>query len=105
MRRADARRSASIMISNSIRLSLAGKLVDWITNMSSPRTFSWTSTNTSMSAKRRTWALTGCEFEILADGVGQRVVGIACDQAHAPRTVQIRHRVLAPTQLKFGDAF
>ena len=40
MRRALARRSASMMTSNSIRLSLAGKLVDWMTNMSSPLTFS-----------------------------------------------------------------
>ena len=54
IRRADARRSASMQISSSIRLSLAGKLVDWTTNTSSPRTFSWISTKISMSAKRRT---------------------------------------------------
>jgi phosphoribosylpyrophosphate synthetase len=40
MRRADARRQASIAISSSIRLSFAGKLVDWRTKTSSPRTFS-----------------------------------------------------------------
>ena len=45
------------MTSSSMRLSFAGKLVDWMTKMSSPRTFSWISTNTSMSAKRRTTAL------------------------------------------------
>ena len=36
MRRADARRSASIMISSSIRWSLAGAEVDWMTKVSSP---------------------------------------------------------------------
>ncbi len=54
MRRAEARFSASIRISSSIRLSFAGNEVDWTTKTSSPRTFSWISTNTSMSAKRRT---------------------------------------------------
>src|SRR5271170_2819511 len=57
MRRAEARRSASVMISSSIRWSLAGNDVDWITNTSEPRTFSWIWTNISMSAKRRTMAL------------------------------------------------
>src|SRR4029450_4318364 len=56
-RRPDARRSASMMMSNSIRLSLAGNDVDWMTNTSVPRTFSWISTKISMSAKRRTTAL------------------------------------------------
>ena len=55
MRRAEERRSASVMISSSIRWSLAGNEVDWMTNTSSPRTFSWISTKISMSAKRRTW--------------------------------------------------
>src|SRR5664279_2556504 len=57
MRRADERRSASMMISNSIRWSLAGNDVDWITKTSAPRTFSWISTKISMSAKRFTTAL------------------------------------------------
>src|SRR3981189_3154044 len=57
MRRAEARRSASVMISNSIRWSLAGYEVDWMMNTSEPRTFSWISTKISMSAKRRTTAL------------------------------------------------
>jgi hypothetical protein len=52
MRRAEERRSASMMISSSIRWSLAGKEVDWMTKTSSPRTFSWISTKISMSAKR-----------------------------------------------------
>src|SRR6188768_3615098 len=57
MRRAEARRSASVMISNSIRWSLAGNDVDWMMNTSEPRTFSWIWTKISMSAKRRTTAL------------------------------------------------
>ena len=51
--------------------------------MSSPRTFSWISTNTSMSAKRRTTALVKGSFRCLADGLGQRAVGIAREQLHA----------------------
>src|SRR5229473_3396096 len=57
MRRADDRRSASVMISNSIRWSLAGNDVDWMMKASEPRTFSWISTKISISAKRRTTAL------------------------------------------------
>src|SRR5437764_12801492 len=57
MRRADDRRSASVMISNSIRWSFAGNEVDWMMKASEPRTFSWISTKISMSAKRRTTAL------------------------------------------------
>src|SRR5437868_10925447 len=45
-----------MQISNSIRLSLAGKAVDWTTKTSSPRTFSRISTKISSSAKRRTLA-------------------------------------------------
>src|SRR5437762_9141005 len=66
MRRADDRRSASVMISNSIRWSLAGNDVDWIMNASEPRTFSWISTKISMSAKRRTLALVRARFSQLA---------------------------------------
>src|SRR3954447_10160784 len=57
MRRADERRSASVMISNSIRWSLAGNDVDWMMKASEPRTFSRISTKISLSAKRRTLAL------------------------------------------------
>src|SRR4051812_38770660 len=57
MRRADERRSASVMIRSSIRWSLAGNDVDWMMNASEPRTFSSTSTKISLSAKRRTLAL------------------------------------------------
>src|ERR1700742_386403 len=57
MRRADDRRSASVMISRSIRWSLAGNEVDWMMKTSEPRTFSRTSTKISLSAKRRTLAL------------------------------------------------
>src|SRR3984957_1937959 len=47
------------MIKSSIKWSLAGNDVDWITKTSEPRTFSWISTKISMSAKRRTMALVG----------------------------------------------
>ena len=57
MRRAEERFSASMMISSSIRWSLAGNEVDCSTNTSAPRTFSLISTKISMSAKRRTSAL------------------------------------------------
>src|ERR1700761_5014654 len=62
MRRADDRRSASVMISNSIRWSLAGNEVDWMMKTSEPRTFSKTSTKISLSAKRRTLALVSGKF-------------------------------------------
>src|SRR6185312_5214273 len=57
MRRAEERRNASVMISNSIRWSLAGNDVDCRMKASEPRTFSWISTKISMSAKRRTTPL------------------------------------------------
>src|ERR1700760_198538 len=57
MRRAEERRSASVMIKSSIRWSLAGKEVDCRMKASEPRTFSWISTKISMSAKRRTTPL------------------------------------------------
>ncbi len=56
MRLAEERRSASMMIRSSIRWSLVGNEVDWMMKTSWPRTFSWISTKTSMSAKRRTEA-------------------------------------------------
>ena len=56
MRRADERRSASMMIKSSIRWSFAGNEVDCSTYTSAPRTFSLISTNISSSAKRRTEA-------------------------------------------------
>jgi hypothetical protein len=62
MRRAEERRSASMMINSSMMWSLAGNEVDWMTKQSAPRTFSWISTNTSMSAKRRTTALVSGVF-------------------------------------------
>src|SRR4051794_17179386 len=49
---ADARRSASHMIRSSITLSLTGLHVGWMTNASTPRTFSLISQNDSPSEKR-----------------------------------------------------
>ena len=52
MEPADARLSASIITSSSIRLSFTGEQVGWITYTSTPRTFSWISTKHSPSEKR-----------------------------------------------------
>ncbi len=56
MRSAEARLSASTMISSSIRFSLVGAQVDWTTNTSRARTFWLISTVTSPSEKRPTRA-------------------------------------------------
>src|ERR1700746_1311985 len=64
--RAERRCNASRLTSTPIRLSFAGYDVDWITNTSSPRTFSWISTNTSMSAKRRIEARVRGSFSVAA---------------------------------------
>src|SRR5437868_2786243 len=57
-----------MQISNSIRLSLAGKAVDWTTKTSSPRTFSRISTKISSSAKRRTlaWVIDSSRYWAIA---------------------------------------
>src|SRR6266446_701582 len=54
IRPAEARRNASIRSNSSIRFSLGGVQVDWITKQSPPRTFSRTSIITSPSGKRPT---------------------------------------------------
>src|SRR5437016_9259319 len=54
MRAALARRTASMMTSNSIRFSLAGGQVGWTMNTSSPRTLSSIRTPISPSAYRKT---------------------------------------------------
>ncbi len=66
IRRADERRSASSVTSSSISVSFAGYEVDCITNTSSPRTFSWISTNTSISANRRIEARVSGNFNVAA---------------------------------------
>ena len=48
------------------------KEVDWTMKTSCPRTFSWISTKTSMSAKRRTWPLVSGSAEIGGNGLGKR---------------------------------
>src|SRR5262245_9091616 len=54
MEPADARRSASTMMSSSITLSFTGEHVGWTTYVSTPRTFSWITQNVSPSEKRET---------------------------------------------------
>src|SRR5271155_5549041 len=56
MRPADARRNASVSRISSIRFSLGGVQIDWMTKQSPPRTFSRTSIITSPSGKRPTSA-------------------------------------------------
>ena len=56
MREADARRSASVMNSNSIKLRFGGAQVGCTINTSPPRTFSFNSTDISPSEKVRTTA-------------------------------------------------
>src|SRR5487761_576881 len=72
-RRAEPRLSASSVTSNSIRLSFAGYDVGWMTKTSSPRTFSWISTNTSISEKRRTLASVSgmCRYAEIASASGR----------------------------------
>ena len=53
---AEARRRASTITTNSIRLSLVGAQVDWMMKISPPRTFSLICTLTSPSLKRPTAA-------------------------------------------------
>src|SRR4051794_34280228 len=66
IRRAELRRSASSVTSSSISVSFAGYEVGCTTKTSSPRTFSWISTNTSMSAKRRMEAPVSGSFNVAA---------------------------------------
>lgn len=56
IRPAEARRRASTITTNSIRLSLVGAQVDWMMKISPPRTFSLICTLTSPSLKRPTAA-------------------------------------------------
>src|SRR3984893_16565103 len=94
MRRADDRRSASVMIRSSIRWSLAGNEVDWMMKASEPRTFSWISTKISMSAKRRTTALVSGRSSPLAMAFFRPRVGIAGNQLDG--AVLGRHRGFSP---------
>jgi hypothetical protein len=77
MRSAEARLSASTMISSSIRLSLVGAQVDCTTKTSRARTFWLISTVTSPSEKRPTWALPSVMPRLLCDLCGHAGIGIA----------------------------
>src|SRR5437867_1007502 len=56
MREALDRLNASSITSSSIRFSLTGGPVGWMTNTSAPRTLSWIWNQTSPSLKRARWA-------------------------------------------------
>src|SRR3984957_11164464 len=68
MRFADARRSASVIINNSIKLSFAGGHVGCTMNTSRPRTFSINSAFTSPSLNRPTFArpIGTCRWRVIS---------------------------------------
>jgi hypothetical protein len=83
IRAAEDRRSASAMIRSSIRLSLAGFDVGWMMNMSSPRTFSNTSTKISPIVEAFDPGIHQADLHApmhrhaARDGLGQRAVGVS----------------------------
>src|SRR5580700_5274588 len=95
MRRAEARRSASMMIRSSIRWSLAGNEVDWMTKTSAPRTFSRISTKISMSAKRRTTALVSAVRSRAAIASARRGFELPATSLIAPFVPAIRASLTA----------
>src|ERR1700744_810287 len=96
MRRADERRSASVMINRSIKWSLAGYEVAWMMKTSEPRTFSSTSTKISLSAKRRTLALVSGKFS-------QSAISLASAGLELPAT-SLREPFLADIDLSPRDS-
>ena len=90
-RRASAR---PMMISSSIRWSLAGNEVDWMMNASEPRTFSSTSTKISLSAETADAGLGQRLAQPLGDFLRQHRIGIAGDQLDG--AVLGRHRGFPP---------
>src|SRR3954464_913488 len=105
MRRADDRRSASVMINSSIRWSLAGNEVDWIMKASEPRTFSWISTKISMSAKRRTTALASCRSRPLAISFASAGLELPATSLIEPflADIDVSPRALLDTTLSIRD--
>ncbi len=84
------RRSASSVISNSIRLSLAGNDVEHHEHVFAADDLSWISTNTSMSAKRRIEALVNGRFNVQATAsVSGQLLGVAGDDFHAAGPVRL----------------
>ena len=95
---AEARRSASHMISSSIRLSFTGAHVGWTTKASTPRTFSPISQNVSPSLKRDTLASPSGVSSTLRDLRGQlgvRVPGEEADSLDGHRSLGRGFRVPA----------
>ncbi len=82
MREAEERRSASIIRISSIRLSLVGAQVDWITNTSLPRTFSLISMLISPSLKRLDGGAAEAQSQPLHDHLRQFRVGTAGEEHH-----------------------
>ena len=78
------------MISSSMRLSLTGGQVGWMTNASRPRTFSVILTKVSPSVKRGTSTAEG-DAEVVSDLLGERPIRIAGEQLEV-----VRHRPASP---------
>ena len=91
MRSAEARLSASTMMSSSIRFSLVGAQVDCTTNTSRARTFWLISTVTSPSEKRPTRAAPSEVPRLLRDLGGKARIGIAGEN-HEIRVVSLHER-------------
>ena len=83
IRRAEARRRQSMKISSSIRFSLTGGQVDWMTKTSRPRTSSSSLTISSPSGKFSTWARPIAHAEVIADPLGQRRVAASGEYLQA----------------------
>ena len=95
MRRALARRSASMMISSSIRLSLAGAAGGLDQEHVLAADIFAHLDEDFVVGKAADIRLDRGQPQIGADVGDQRLVGIAGNEAHAPRSVQIRHRTPA----------
>jgi hypothetical protein len=96
MRSADARLSASTMISSSMRFSLVGAQVDCTTKTSRARTFCLISTVTSPSEKRPTWAAPRVVPRCWAISAAKLRIGIAGEN-HEVGLVGLHER---PSSLK-----
>jgi hypothetical protein len=91
MRSAEARLSASTMISSSIRFSLVGAQVDCTTNTSRARTFWLISTVTSPSEKRPTRAAPSEMPRCWAISAANAGIGIAGEN-HEIRVISLHER-------------
>ena len=96
MRRADARRSASMMISSSIKWSLAGYDVDCMDeNVRAAHVFLDLDKDLHVGEAPRD-SLGQRRAEVTADGFGKRGIGIAGDELDSPVVARRSHFSCAP---------